>query len=490
MSMQRPHLAAFTLITTGFVTLVPAIAAAQGAPVAPPAEPAPAPVEPEAAPAPVAPEPAPAPVAPAPAPVAVAAPAPTPPAKAPAPAKADHPDLTVKSYGELQFAWFDHGPNQNRSGGAQRDSRLEFDTTRFVLELEYHLPRDIEIEAEIEFEHGGTGSALELEYDEFGEFESEVEKGGEVLIEELYIQKIFAGRHALKVGRFYVAMGLLSEDTRPTAYLGAMRSEAETTLIPAVWDEMGISYTGFLGVVRATAQIVSGLDSTGFSSQRFVALGHQRRFETVRATDLAYVGRLDYTGTPGVLAGVSAYYGGTTRNRPKPDLVESCATPDPDVVASCGYTEAPLLLLDAHASFRLGPVRGQALLLWGRLWNANDVSERNKRLSNELGVPRTPIADQGLAAWGEVGVDVAPWLGASAAHVIEPYLRFDYVDTMFKTRANLFDNPRFERKLLSFGVSYLLGQTVFAKLEFGHRWFGSSDLRSENTVRLSTGFVY
>ena len=77
-------------------------------------------------------------------------------------------------YGDLQFAYYNHGLNQNREGGAQKDSRLTFDTTRLVLELEAGLPEyGLEAEMEVEFEHGGTGSAMELEYEEFGEFEQE-----------------------------------------------------------------------------------------------------------------------------------------------------------------------------------------------------------------------------------------------------------------------------------------------------------------------------
>ena len=37
---------------------------------------------------------------------------------------------------------------------------------------------------------GGTGGALEIEYEEFGEYETEVEKGGEVILEELYIKRV------------------------------------------------------------------------------------------------------------------------------------------------------------------------------------------------------------------------------------------------------------------------------------------------------------
>src|SRR5690606_32195889 len=125
---------------------------------------------------------------------------------------------------------------------------------------------------------------------------------------------------------------------------------------------------------------------TAFSSQRWVAGGHQRRFELVRATDLAAVLRADVTRFEGLVFGASGYYGDTTRNRPKPDLVKACEEANEREVAPCGYVSAPLLLLDAHLSLDRGPWRAKALVMWGYLQNADDVSARNARLSNLLNV--------------------------------------------------------------------------------------------------------
>ncbi|MCC6213338.1 MAG: hypothetical protein IT376_00580 [Polyangiaceae bacterium] len=393
-------------------------------------------------------------------------------------------------YGELGFAFHDYGPNQNRAGGAQRDARLEFDTTRFVLELEGELPEEIEFEAEIEFEHGGSGVAQEVEYEEFGEVETEVEKGGEVLIEELHLQKTFADTLTLGLGRFYVAFGLLSRYYRPTDYLATTRSEAETTLLPAVWDEMGVQARLRLEWFRFTAQLVNGLDSTGFSSQRWIATGHQARFETVRATDLAVVGAAALELHEHGEVGLAAYYGGTSRNRPKPDLVQDCASPDPREVAPCGYVSAPLLLTEAHAQLRWAPVRGSAMVAWGRLDDAAAISRRNERLSNTLGVLRTPVAEEAYLAWAEVGVDVAPWLGAGPDHALEPFVRLDRYDTMYRVSAGTFDNPRFDRTVYTGGVAYTHADAVTLKLDASQRHFGTSALRPESTVRLAAGFVY
>ncbi|MEB2311455.1 MAG: hypothetical protein OZ921_20165 [Sorangiineae bacterium] len=399
-------------------------------------------------------------------------------------------ELELHGYGDLQFAFHDYGANQNRPGGSQSDRRLVFDTTRFVFELEGRMPYDLEFEAEVEFEHGGTGVAQELDYEEFGEFEQEVEKGGEVILEEFYLKKKFAKHFSVAAGRFYVAVGLLSDFNHPTDYLAATRSEAETTVIPAVWNEMGLAFKAKFDWLQATAQVVNGLDSTGFSSQSWIATGHQRRFEFVRASDLAFVGRVDLLPTRDVIVGASGYYGGTSRNRPKADLVQECTGGAEDVVAPCGYVDAPVLILDAHTHLRLGPVRASALALWGHLANAGDVSSRNERLSNALNVLRTPVADEALAMWAEVGLDVAPWLSLEPAHRLEPFVRLDHYDTMFHVREGLFDNPRFERTVFTGGVGYTLLDAMVLKLEASRRHFGSSALNPEDTVRLSAAVVY
>ena len=398
-------------------------------------------------------------------------------------------ELSLSGYGELGFAFHDHGADQSRDGGSLDDRRVEFDQTRLVTELEATLPAGIEVEAEVEFEHGGTGAAKEIEYDEFGEFETEVEKGGEVVVEELYIEKEM-GRFELKLGRFYVGVGQLSYYYQPTDYLGSVRSEAETSVLPAQWDEMGASLLAYLPRVRLTAQVVNGLDSSGFSSQYWIATGHQGAFETVRASALAAVGRVDVDATPHLEVGASGYVGGSTRNRPKPDLTEDCDDPDSGAVAPCDYVAGTVSIVDVHARWVGYGFRGQAWGMWGHVKNADLISARNNRLSNELGVARTPVADNAIAASAEAGYDIAPLLGINVGHKVEPFARLDYIDTMYDVREGLFDNPRFERTIIGLGAAYTYKNAIVGKLDVARRSFGSSELRSENTVRATAGFVF
>jgi hypothetical protein len=395
-------------------------------------------------------------------------------------------NLRLRGYAELGLAFYSYGPDPTRPGGSQRDRRLELDTTRFVTTLEGTLPGGLEFEAEVELEHGGTGVTKEVENEEFGEFETEVEKGGEVQVEELYVKRTWS-RYQLTVGRFYLALGHLHRHFRPTEYLGAQRSEAETTIFPGQWDEMGAMFSVFLPRVVLTAQLVNGLDSSGFSSRAWVATGHQRRFETVLARDVAGVLRADVDLGWGAL-GFAGYLGGANRNRPKPDLVKPCIDADPKELAPCGYIQSTVAIGSVTARGAGHGFRGQALGVFGYLSNAAAISARNDRLSNELGVERTPVSDRALAFAGELGYDVSSHF--DWCDVVEPFVRFDYYDTMFSPRAELFDNPRFARTVLGAGVAVTHERVLVGKLEVRRRSFATSALRLEHEVQASLGFVY
>ena len=52
------------------------------------------------------------------------------------------------------------------------------------------------------------------------------------------------------------------------------------------------------------------------------------------------------------------------------------------------------------------------------------------------------------------------------------------------------DNPRFERLVLTGGVSYTFINSVFVKMDYAYRRVGDSTLNNENTINLAFGWVY
>ncbi len=384
--------------------------------------------------------------------------------------------LRLSGYGEINYWRFDYGPDQkSRPGGSAPDDRALMDVTRLALKLEAELLPQVELEAEVEFEHGGTGGALELEYEEFGEFEQEVEKGGEVIVEELYVKRSFGEHLDLSAGHFYVAVGLLSELYRPLDYYGTVRPESEAAVIPALWHETGIEASGRVRRWRWRLQVINGLDATGFSSQRWVAGGHQLRFEQVRADRLALAGRVDFEPVRGALVGVSLYRGDSAGNRPKPDMEG---------------TEAQVTIADVHAHLDRDRLRARGLFLRGHLRNAAAVSARNRTLSNNLDVPRSPVASAASALYLEAGYDILPWLAERPGERLDLFVRLDDYDTMAEVPEGFFDNPRFDRRVHTVGVNYAMARKLVLKADYAMRRLGAARFNDENTLGLALGFQF
>ncbi|KAA3606280.1 MAG: hypothetical protein DWQ06_02210 [Calditrichaeota bacterium] len=378
----------------------------------------------------------------------------------------------LKGYGEAYYSHFDFGPDQKSSiNGASSDSRAIVDITRMVLEMKYRFQKDLYLETEVEFEHGGTGGALELEYEEFGEFESEVEKGGEVVLEGFHITKSFSTKLNFRFGHFIIPVGLLNKFHKPTQFFTTKRTESETQVIPTTWHETGIQFFGKISDLSYKIGVVNGLDATGFSSRNWIVEGHQKKFEETRATDLAYFANLDYNGIEGLTIGFSTYFGNSTGNRPKNDM---------DGIN--GY----VTIGDLHAIYEKNSFVARGMFLYGNLQNADKITQKNNRLSNNLQVPRTPVAKAIISYYAEIGYDILSFFNAS--HKLYPFLKYEYYNTMQEVDEGIFAQPRFERKVLTFGANFFLNENVVTKIDYSMRRFGESDFNGENTFSVGFGF--
>ena len=384
-------------------------------------------------------------------------------------AVADDNPFSVSGYGIINYANFDWELDPNR--------RAAIDVERFVVAPKYRINDTIRLEAEIEFEHGGTGSTMEFDkFEEFGEFETEIEKGGEVIVEKL--AAVFSIQPALnfRVGHIIVPIGLVSKRHRPQHYFTTTRPEAEAHIIPTIWHETGVEIFGTLGALKYQAQIINGLDSTGFSSRHWIVRGHQLRFETVNAEAPAFVGRLDYAFHENATVGISGYFGDTAANRPKPDV----------------NFDAHVGIVSLHGFYEVNAVRVRGLFLWGTLENADKLSKVNRTLSNNLNVKRTPIGSSALGWYIEAGYDVLSLFrkAKTSSHVLDVFARYDYYDTMASVEGTIFDNPRWERTTWTFGINYHVHPQLVFKSHYSLRRLATKDKNKENTLAVGFGFQY
>ena len=396
-----------------------------------------------------------------------------------APIRADSaPDLGeffVHGYATLNYHHFDWQTDPDR--------RALMDLERLAIEPAYQVNEWLRFQGEIEFEHGGTGSAMEFDkLEEFGEFESEVEKGGEVQVEELCVIASLFPALNVRLGHIFVPLGFAYQLDEPTDYFTVTRSETESNLLPVIWHETGVELFGQAGPVAYQAQVVNGLDATGFSSSTWIARGHQGRFEGVNAENLAVAGRIDIAAGPGLMLGGAGYFGNSADNRPKPDL---------QVSADVGIGEL-------HAQYKSGPIVARGLFLYGYLENSGLVSQANRSLSNNLNVKRSPVGESALGWFVEGGFDALTFIRSGFAwkapsgssQTLNLFGRYDAYDTMRETVDGYFNNPRWDRSVWTGGIDWNPHPRWVLKGQYSARTLGLPTGNQENTISLGTGLVF
>jgi hypothetical protein len=383
--------------------------------------------------------------------------------------------FSLESYGYVVYQHFDYGPNQKATPlGSLKDSRAIIDVPKFVLAPEFYFSPDLFVDCEIEFEHLGAGSSLELEYEEFGEYEFESEKGGEVEVEELHIDKLFSDAFNLRVGRFPIALTLFNDRHRPLSFFATSIPESESEILPSVWAETGIEIFGSAFNFSYNLDLVNGLDASGFSSERWIAKGYQTRFELVKATNLATVARLDYEGIQNTLIGASLYYGNSADNRPKPEDMKG--------------VDANVSIVSLHGQYKSDQIILRGDYIYGNLENSAIVSQVNASLSVNTQSPRSPVAKNALAWYAEGGYNIAPLIDLQDIYKVFPFIRYEYYNTMQDVEPGIFANPRFKRSIFTFGLNLMWNDEIIFKADYSTRRVGDGKFNTENTLGLSVGY--
>ncbi|MGE0801725.1 MAG: porin [Lautropia sp.] len=384
--------------------------------------------------------------------------------------------LQWSGYGVVNYQRYDFFENaQDRTP----ERRARTDLERVVLASRFDFGRGYSFHAEIEFEHGGTGATVEFEPEEAGEFESEIEKGGEVVLEHAYLQIEHQPWLNWRIGEVVVPFGMVNTHHQPTEYFTIERSLAETHLIPSVWHETGVEFYGALGQTRYQLQLVTGLDSTGFSGYEFVRGGMQRKLEFRDASSLALVARVDHSLAPGLVVGGGYYFNDSRRNRARRNLDVS----------------ADVVLAEIHGRFERGPWTLRSQYLAGRLQNADRVTQANLRVFNgsELGVSRTPIGSRANSFFIEGGYDLASAFGSLRQALggrLDLFARYETYDTHARTTGSVVRVARYARRATTIGLNYKPRPGIVYKAEYSRRAHDGQIGNRQDFAGVSVGFEF
>ena len=391
--------------------------------------------------------------------------------------------LSVGGYGEVALTrnfYSDNVYRYSHPDDYKNDpSHGRFDIPHAVIFLGYDFGRGWTLQTEIEFEHTGTGTAVEKEYTEAGEWETEIEKGGEVELEQFWIQKSFAPQFNLRIGHLVVPVGGLNHAHEPLHFFTVYRPEGEYTILPSTWHDTGISLWGRAGDWRYEALLIAGLDAFQFDRDNFVKHGAGSPYEFKVANRLGLAARIDNHSVRDLRLSLSGYYGQSMHNSYPNDMWNT------RYAQLKGRTL--LAAFDFAYTGRHLTVRGNAD--WGFVGDASAISTVKRNLSsNNAPYRKTPVGQNAFAVGVEAGYDILHLFRNPRAEEQKLYLfgRYEYYDSYIPA-ADQPDYPYTNRHRIALGINWLPIPQIAVKAEFSERFLPA---RYNNEPSVSLGIAY
>jgi hypothetical protein len=318
--------------------------------------------------------------------------------------------LAIGGYGEVIYRnFFSRLQDGSRSTAADTA-----DLQRAVVYVGYKFNDRFLFNSELEIEHAVTAS----------------DKGGETEMEFAYADYLWKPQANLRAGLVLIPAGLLNEYHEPTVFLGVSRNSVESVIIPTTWREIGVGLYGEAGSWRYRAYLTNGLDASRFTAE---GLDEGRgEGSNARAEDLAWSGRLDFTGVPGLLAGGSVFTGDSGQGLRD---------------AGGRRIGGRVTLYEGHVDWRWRGLQLRALGVRSRVGDAAAIN-RALGLAGEEGIGKAQSGD-----YVEAGYDLLSLRPGSRQRLI-PFARFERYDTQSEVPAGFERNPANDAHVLTFGFNY------------------------------------
>lgn len=354
--------------------------------------------------------------------------------------------VSVGGYGEMVYQnfakEFDNGTAANKVD--------ELDFLRAIVYVGYKFDNRWLLNTEFEWEHSAS------------------DKGGELSVEFAYIDYLWRPQLNLRAGMLLVPMGLVNELHEPTVFIGARRPGVEQVIIPTTWRENGFGVFGNLGPLTYRTYVVNGFDGARFSAGGL--RGGRQKGARAKADDFAWVGRLDYTATPGLIVGGSVYAGNSGQGQSL--LVNN----SPVRVGSARTT-----IVEGHLDWKW---RGLGFRALGAQANIDDVTQLNKAL-NLTGNKSVGETLQGYSL--QFSYDLLS-LRPAGEQSLTPYVRWESYDTQHKVPAGFSRNLENDIESLTVGLAYNPITQVVFKVDYQNIDNGAKT--GLNQVNAALGYIF
>lgn len=390
--------------------------------------------------------------------------------------------LTVGGYGEAVYTRNFYSDNMFRYSHPDRYKDAKghgrVDLPHVVINIGYDFGHGWTMGSEIEFEHGGNEVAVEMEAEETGEFEHEIERGGEVALEQFWIQKSFSKSLNIRLGHIIVPVGQTNNAHLPTQFFTCYRPEGEFTILPCTWHETGISIWGKIGGWRYEAVVVPALNSNMFNNANWVKNGSASAYEFRVANNLAAALRIDNYSIKNLHIGLSGYIGNTFNN----DLVTNEAEKYKGV-------KGTVLIGTAECDFHWRGLIIRGNFDYGHLNDADIISSYNKNQNHQSfsPYPRSLVGEEAVALGGEIGYDIFHSFKKTGDRRLFVFGRYDYYDSYIPYASAITMYDWTEKHVITLGMNYYPIKQVVIKAEFSERFLKE---QYNNEPMFSLGVAY
>lgn len=321
------------------------------------------------------------------------------------------------------------------------------DFHRFVLLFSHRFSERVHFVSELELEHAVVSP----------------ETGGELELEQAYVDFRIARPFNLRAGMVLAPVGIINERHEPPVFHGVERPLVETVIIPTTWFGAGAGVHGELrGGFRYRAYAMETLDATHFSADEGLREGRQKGAES-NARHVAGTGRVEYVGTPGLTLGASFWRGETGFAAPRVD--------------------SSLTLAELDGRYRLGEAAVRGLYAHAFL---DGTGRLNQAVQRTTGVnPNIARAMRGFYLEGSWFVVPRP-----APREVAVFLRYENLDTQFRMPPGHAPLPAFDRAAWIAGVTYFPDPDVAVKVDYTVVRNRSAVIDAPNSFNIGLGWWF
>ncbi|MFL5495660.1 MAG: hypothetical protein ACJ8DC_14845 [Gemmatimonadales bacterium] len=311
---------------------------------------------------------------------------------------------TIGGYGEVHYT--------NASGP---DTPGEINVARFVGYLAHTFNEQISLHSELEVEDTKVEGG---------------EAGGEVSVEQVYLDYRFSPAFTLRAGLVLPPIGIVNETHEPPTFNGVDRPLVEQDVIPTTWRDIGVGAVGTLSEASGLSYrvyLLNGLKAEGFTADQGIREGRQEGKEASFANP-SVTGRLEWA-RPGLRIGGSFWYGGTANQTP---------------AIGTGAFDAPVFLGSADVRYEVG-----AFAFRGVFANISvpDADLINAAFDANVGSRIT-------GGYVEGAYNLLAAIAPTSTQRLNAFVRYENFDTQAGVPAGVTRNDALARRVTTFGLTY------------------------------------